>query len=74
MSDRDTTAIAETLRAAAGHLRAGRFGEAEAMARRAVEARPEHPDALHILGVATAQGGLDRFRHAARRRALRDRP
>ena len=30
MSDRDTTAIAEALGAAAGHLRAGRFGEAEA--------------------------------------------
>ena len=32
-------------------------GEAEALALRVVETRPEHPDPLHILGVATAQGG-----------------
>ena len=50
MSDRDTTAIAEALGAAAGHLRAGRFGEAEALATRVVETRPEQPDARHIPG------------------------
>ncbi len=57
MKDQDAASVPEALRTAASHLQAGRFAEAEALARRVVEARPEQPDALHILGVASARAG-----------------
>lgn len=47
----------EALAAAAAHLQAGRLAEAEAGARQALHAAPDHPDALHLLGVATARAG-----------------
>jgi protein O-GlcNAc transferase len=40
-----------------GHLRAGRHGEAEKIFRDVLSARPNHADALHMLGVIALQGG-----------------
>jgi predicted O-linked N-acetylglucosamine transferase (SPINDLY family) len=37
--------------------RAGRLEEAEVLYRRVLQVQPEHPDALHLLGVLTAQRG-----------------
>ncbi|MGC8793964.1 MAG: tetratricopeptide repeat protein, partial [Bryobacteraceae bacterium] len=50
-------AIADALELALEHQRAGRWGEAERIYRQVLEQRPEHPDALHLLGVLKAQRG-----------------
>ena len=39
------------------HHRAGRFSDAEAAYRRAIALQPDHPSALHLLGVLAYQGG-----------------
>lgn len=46
-------ALAEGLR----HHQAGRLTEAEALYRQALDARPDDPDALHLLGMAAFQAG-----------------
>ena len=45
------------LASAIGHHRAGRHGEAAAMYRQLLDAQPDNFDALHLLGVVTAQTG-----------------
>ena len=45
------------MQTAVGHHRAGRFDEAAALYRRVLQAAPEQPDALHLLGLATARLG-----------------
>ena len=47
--------LAEALSMAVGHHRAGRFSEAEALYRRILAARPDEPNALHLLGVLASQ-------------------
>ncbi|MEP7068328.1 MAG: tetratricopeptide repeat protein [Usitatibacter sp.] len=59
----------DTLERGIGHHRAGRFAEAEALYRHALQIAPDHPDALHLLGgIAEAEGrfdeALDRYRRA----------
>ncbi|MFB3089371.1 MAG: tetratricopeptide repeat protein [Acidiferrobacterales bacterium] len=39
------------------HYHAGRLKEAEALYREILARQPKHPDALHLLGVSTAQSG-----------------
>ncbi len=39
------------LRAAIQHHQAGRLGQAEALYRQVLQAQPQNPDALHLLGV-----------------------
>ena len=48
-------AVNAALAEAFAHHRAGRLQKAEAGYRRALEAAPEHPDALHLLGVVARQ-------------------
>lgn len=43
--------------AALAHHRAGRLGDAEKIYREVLGARPNHPDALHLLGMLAAQTG-----------------
>ncbi len=43
--------IPEALNTALQHHQAGRLQEAEALYRQILQAQPEHPDALHLLGV-----------------------
>ena len=50
-------AVHSVLAAAARHHQAGRFSEAEALYRRFLQARPNHPKALHLLGVLAHQTG-----------------
>lgn len=52
-----TTGAMELLQRGLEHHRAGRFGEAAALYRSALEAQPEHPDALYLLGVVNLQTG-----------------
>lgn len=60
--DSDTNAlgpegIEKSLAEAAAHLRAGRPGEAEVLARRVLNAAPEHPKATYALGLALLAAG-----------------
>lgn len=49
--------ITQALALAAEHHRAGRLDEAAEIYRRILAVEPRHPDALHLLGVVTAQRG-----------------
>ncbi|TAL09209.1 MAG: tetratricopeptide repeat protein [Nitrospirae bacterium] len=49
--------IPETLSIAIQHHQAGRLPEAEALYRQILETSPNHPDALHLLGVLAHQVG-----------------
>jgi len=52
-----TRSAMELLQQGLEHHRAGRFGEAGRLYRSALEAQPEHPDALYLLGVINLQTG-----------------
>lgn len=49
--------IPETLRLALQHHQAGRLQEAEALYRQILQSQPDHPDALHLLGLLAHQSG-----------------
>jgi tetratricopeptide (TPR) repeat protein len=56
----DTISISDALRRARAHWKAGDAGEAERYCERVLAARPDQPDALHLLGlIANAHGDLD---------------
>lgn len=46
-----------TLELAIGHHTAGRLNKAEELYRQVLQADPDHPQALHLLGVIALQGG-----------------
>ena len=63
----------DDIRAAMRHHQAGRVAEAEAACRRLLARSPDHPDALHLLGVLALQAGrlddaVDLLRAAIRAR------
>src|SRR6201996_7681446 len=47
----------EDLKSAHAHHVAGRLGEAEQLYRAVLNRESNHPDALHLLGLALVQGG-----------------
>jgi len=49
--------IPEALALALQHQQAGRLSEAEALYRQILQAQPDHPDALHLLGMVAYQVG-----------------
>jgi uncharacterized protein (TIGR02466 family) len=49
--------VGEALARAVALHQAGRLREAEAIYRRVLEVRPDHPDALHLLGIVARQSG-----------------
>src|SRR3972149_10668940 len=49
--------VPRALQAAVAHHLAGRLPEAEAIYRQILQAEPNHPDALHLLGVIAHQAG-----------------
>lgn len=53
----DSPALAAILEQALAHHRAGRLAAADADYRRVLEVRPDHPDALHLLGVMAHHAG-----------------
>jgi len=52
-----TTAASDLFAAALQHHQAGRAQEAEALYRQILQGQPNHPDALHLLGVLAHQTG-----------------
>lgn len=64
--------IGEALLIAFDHHRSGRLAEADTLYRRILQADPEQPDALHLLGVLAGQAGRpgDAHRFIARAIAL----
>ncbi|MBI3222259.1 MAG: tetratricopeptide repeat protein, partial [Nitrosomonadales bacterium] len=52
-----TGEIAHALQTAVGHQQAGRLPQAEAIYRQILQAAPNHPDALHLLGLIAHQVG-----------------
>jgi tetratricopeptide (TPR) repeat protein len=56
------------------HHRSGRAKEAEQICRKVLRGAPEHPDALHLLGVITAQSGHPGAGADLIRRAVKLRP
>ena len=62
-------AVPVLMRDAIAHHKAGRFAEAEALYQQVLQAAPDNPDALHLLGVLASQVGMhdvavDLIRHA----------
>lgn len=53
----DTAAVAQALERARIDCRAGRFGDAEAICRHAVEVQPDHGPALELLGMIRTRCG-----------------
>jgi predicted O-linked N-acetylglucosamine transferase (SPINDLY family) len=49
--------IADALRLGVEHHQAGRIPQAEALCRQILEVEPNHPEALHLLGLLAHQGG-----------------
>lgn len=49
--------VAEALAIAVQHHRAGRLPEAEGIYRQVLDVEPDHPDALHLLGVVAQAAG-----------------
>src|SRR3990167_8392454 len=49
--------MAEVFSLALQHHQAGRLPEAEALYRQILQAQPDHPDALHLLGMIAYQVG-----------------
>ena len=60
-ADAISAKVAALLEKASALHAAGRLAEAERLCREALEASPNHPDALHFLGVIALQAGLPQF-------------
>ncbi|MFQ5995760.1 MAG: tetratricopeptide repeat protein [Acidiferrobacterales bacterium] len=54
---KDTAALAAEIERAVAHHQAGRLQEAEALYQQILQAQPDHPDVLNLLGVLTHQAG-----------------
>lgn len=67
-------ALEQALQLALSHHRAGRLAQAEAMYREVLQRHPDHPDALHLLGVAAHQQGRHEEACALIRRAIARNP
>ena len=66
--------VPEMFRAAAVHHQAGRIQEAEPLYRQVLALEPDHPDALHLLGLIYRQTGRARQGVALLHRAVALRP
>ena len=62
--------IDQAIRIAQEHNRAGRRAEAEALARQILAAQPNHPDALHLLGLIAGQAGRNDLATSLIRQAI----
>jgi protein O-GlcNAc transferase len=70
----DSSHVLETFRAAAAHHQAGRVRDAEPLYRQVLSLEPDHPDALHLLGLICQQTGRAREGAGLIRRAVAMRP
>ena len=55
----ETTSIPKALQEAIAHHQAGRLSQAEVIYQQILQIEPNHPDALHLLGVVAHQMGKD---------------
>ena len=62
--------VRETLETALEHHKAGRLNRAEALYRKVLSARPNEPDALHLLGLIACQRGHNELAEQRVRRAM----
>jgi predicted O-linked N-acetylglucosamine transferase (SPINDLY family) len=53
-----TVAVPQAIREAMAHHQAGRWHEAEVIYQQVLQVEPNHPDALHLLGVLASQAGM----------------
>lgn len=70
----ETTAIREHLRTALGHYQAGRISRAEDLCQQIIRIDPNHPDALHLLGVIARRAGKYGMAVELINRAIRAKP
>ena len=68
------SSVQETLALAVRYHQAGRWAEAEALYRQILAAQPNHPDALHLLGVVALQSGRHEVAVDWLRRAIAIKP
>jgi predicted O-linked N-acetylglucosamine transferase (SPINDLY family) len=66
--------VQQVLAQGLAHHQAGRLAEAEAAYRRVLQAQPEQPDALHLLGVLALQAGRPADAVTRIRKAVAQRP
>ena len=57
VGERGAQSIPATIQTAMKHLQSGRLPQAEACCRQALQIAPNHPDALHLLGLIAYQVG-----------------
>jgi predicted O-linked N-acetylglucosamine transferase (SPINDLY family) len=68
------TTLSQALATAIEHHRAGRFGQAERIYRSILQANPQHPDALHLLGLIAHEAGREDMALEYIRQAIAVRP
>jgi Flp pilus assembly protein TadD len=66
--------IQDALATAMQHQQAGRLREAEVIYRQILVAQPNHPDALHLLGIIAFQSGRSNDAEELIRRAIAANP
>jgi len=71
---KQSVALQKTFEQGVKRHRAGRYAEAEELYRRVLEARPDNPDVLHMLGVAIHQARQDPAAPELIQRAIALRP
>jgi len=68
------TTIPNALQTAIEHQQAGRLSQAEAVYRQILQIKPDHPDALHLLGMVAHQEGRNEVAVELIGRAIRAKP
>ena len=71
---RETATIPEALALAVQHHQKGHLQQAEAIYRQVLQVDPNHPDALHLLGVIAARMGRHDLAIRYIKQAIRIRP
>jgi Tfp pilus assembly protein PilF len=66
--------ISQVMQLALGHHQAGRLAEAEQLYRKVLGVQPNHPEALHLLGVIALQCGKNEAAAELIERALQIEP
>ncbi len=70
MGNGEAQALARLFDQAVAHHQAGRFADADALYRQILSTRPDHADALHLLGVIAHQQGQNQKSEELIRRAI----
>jgi tetratricopeptide (TPR) repeat protein/2-polyprenyl-3-methyl-5-hydroxy-6-metoxy-1,4-benzoquinol methylase len=71
---RPARSIPNAIRAAVEHYHAGRFAQAETLARQVLQMVPDQPDALHLLGLMAYQVGTNHVAVELLTKAIHNKP